>query len=346
MSTPRVDLSFQSFQMYPEWWYRQLEIETMSAEAEGTLLRLLMRQWVSVTLPADPTQLMRLTKIRTEKEWGAVWAEIEPLLPLVDGGAGRRNPTWQQLREERAEFIEKKRTAGKSGGRPKKVRATKAEADENHADNQQDEQRESTQKADGFGLLNHMGKQTESPMSMSMSTTLPPPPGGGVVLPTPPLQLESSGSSIEQRATVFNAALDDAVAAVPHDEARAAMRRLLDYTRAKPANWQSLVARMVNWTKGLSTSGMRKVSFEAIAEGIGELLDNDKGAQPITPQVVLIFAEKAEARRKAGAPLERKERGASGLSSADGAAIRSARNGDADAIAYCTEHGLNYEAVA
>jgi hypothetical protein len=150
------------------------------------------------------------------------------------------------------------------------------------------------------------------------------------------------------RRAQFAASLDEAVASVPHPGARAAIRRLLDELGTPSERWPRLVSRMVGWHQGLSTSGMRPVSWEAIDEGIHELLDGDDG-QKITPQVVLIFVEKAE-RRRQSAPASGPASAADsqrvlppGMTAAEvGEAIRYARRGAAEWIEFCREKGIDF----
>lgn len=148
------------------------------------------------------------------------------------------------------------------------------------------------------------------------------------------------------RRAEFAASLDAAVANVPHEGARSAIRRLLDEQRTPPDRWPRLVARMAGWQQGLGTSGMRPVSWEAIDEGIHELLDADDG-QKITPQIVLIFVEKAERRRCANgvtsSTTELPKTLPPGMDAAQvGEAIRYARKGAAEWIELCQKHGIDY----
>lgn len=169
----------------------------------------------------------------------------------------------------------------------------------------------------------------------------PPPPSGGG---TP---------SAADRATAFGLALDRAVAEVPHGGAQAAMRQLLDETGAAPEKWQSLVSRMAGWHVGLGTTGLRKISWDAIAEGIGELLDANDPGQRITPAIVLIFVERAHRRRTTAPPAETTPSTGQPAEETDGAmsaaaiasAIRNAQRGDARWIDHCRKFGINYEAA-
>jgi hypothetical protein len=157
------------------------------------------------------------------------------------------------------------------------------------------------------------------------------------------------------RRAAFAAALDDAVAGVPHLGARMAMRRLLDQTRADPARWPSIVRRMSGWQQGLATTGMKPVSWEAIDEGINELLDEDATGQKLSTLVVLSFVEKAERRRAGGtfgahlatttAPHEGKL--PPGVEAAEvGYWRRAAEKGVAEYVALCQTHGIAFEPAA
>lgn len=111
-----------AFQFYPDAWFGSIAVELMPPEVEGTYIRLLARQWLAVTLPADPEQLCRLTKL-TPAQWKKAWPLLEPHFPLIDGGAYRQNETLHALHEERQEFVAKQQENGKKGGRPKKTQA-------------------------------------------------------------------------------------------------------------------------------------------------------------------------------------------------------------------------------
>ena len=111
-----------AFQFYPDAWFGSIAVELMPPEVEGTYIRLLARQWMAVTLPADPEQLCRLTKL-TPAQWKKAWPLLEPHFPLIAGGAFRQNETLHALHEERQEFVAKQQENGKKGGRPKKTQA-------------------------------------------------------------------------------------------------------------------------------------------------------------------------------------------------------------------------------
>ena len=106
-----------AFQFYPNAWFGSVAVETMPADVEGTFIRLLARQWLAVTLPADPEQLRKLTKL-SARRWPSAWVYLEPRFPLVDGG--RRNETLHDLHIEREQFIAKQALNGGKGGRPEK----------------------------------------------------------------------------------------------------------------------------------------------------------------------------------------------------------------------------------
>lgn len=108
-----------AFQFYPGAWLASVAVSLMSPEAEGTYIRLLARQWLSVTLPADPEEIRRLTKL-SKKPWTKVWSELSAHFPATADGTGRQNPTLHALHEERTQFVEQMHVNGAKGGRPKK----------------------------------------------------------------------------------------------------------------------------------------------------------------------------------------------------------------------------------
>lgn len=103
-----------AFPFYPDAWFGSVPVETMPPDVEGTYIRLLARQWLAVSLPADPALLRRLTKL-DEKEWKAAWPLLEPHFPLTEDGTARQNPTLHALHIEREEFLKESSEKGKRG---------------------------------------------------------------------------------------------------------------------------------------------------------------------------------------------------------------------------------------
>ncbi|BAH39278.1 hypothetical protein GAU_2236 [Gemmatimonas aurantiaca T-27] len=174
--------------------------------------------------------------------------------------------------------------------------------------------------------------------------------------PTPPVRLvqDADRESPADRAAAYNTSLDEAVRRLPAGPLRAAVRRLLDEARIAPAKWEGWADRILGWEQGLGTSRMREVPREAIVLGLEELLLSNQPGQFITPQIALIFAEKARARMSEGEGPSGAGRGAhpprtSGPTAKESQlrdAIEYARNGDEAARAWCTENAVDWEVAS
>ena len=106
-----------AFMMYARDWLASMSIATMSLAAEATYVRLLCHQWLAMRLPSESHRVRMATRIG-EAEWAAVWTELEPHFPEVEGG-GRANP---RLEAYRADMLAKKGVrseAGKKGAAAK-----------------------------------------------------------------------------------------------------------------------------------------------------------------------------------------------------------------------------------
>ena len=117
-----VEPKAPAFMMYARDWLASMSIATMSLAAEATYVRLLCHQWLAMRLPSDCHRVRMATRIG-EAEWAAVWAELEPHFPEVEGG-GRANP---RLEAYRAEMLAKKGVRAEAG---KKGAAAKWQRDE------------------------------------------------------------------------------------------------------------------------------------------------------------------------------------------------------------------------
>lgn len=328
----KADLSFQYFPFYVTRYLEDVEITALSLVAEACYIRLCARQWKAVTLPLDPTVLWRLTKA-SPSEWRKAWKELEPLFPVTEDGSGRRNPALDALREERAQYIETRRVNGRSGGRPPKHHETT----EKTTAHPKAKQEQSKEKPHGFPLGAGLDNQRESLGSRLRVERphSPPPDGGG----PPPAPFDRSLDLVQAE---LKAALSEAVATIPTAECQTLVARLLDEQRIEPARWFGWVKRIEGWAKGMGTTGMAPVSWDAIAQGLDELLLTNPPGQRITPKILLIFVEDAHRRLSSGAP-----RASAQSMSEDETAKKFARAGDPDAIAWCTARGIDYrEAVA
>lgn len=121
MSAPK---RIPAFQFYPHAWLSSMSVTMMTAETEGTYIRLLSQLWVGLTqgdgrlLPSDPRQIRTLTKL-SESQWKKAWPQLEEHFPLNDERTGRTNPTLHALWLGLLDFREKQRENGITGGRPK-----------------------------------------------------------------------------------------------------------------------------------------------------------------------------------------------------------------------------------
>ena len=340
MKTPAANLSFQAFQVYPEWVLNNLDITALCPAAEGCFWRLMILQWRAITLPADPKQIQRLTKVHSEKEWKAIWPEIEPLFPLIEDGTGRRNPEQYALYLERVAFIEQKRTNGKSGGRPPKQPESKKQPAKKRTQSAAKpdgeptgKRRETKQKPSGFDPPN----QSETPMSLSVSGTVT---GALPETSNPP---STSSSSSEGITLVDSTSVAHCV--------RLAAAANLGLTEALGGNQERVVASS-GWelVRDCDEAG---VPLEFAADTVYAAARTARkpigGLWYFRRRVVEAWQKSQDQEQaKAGLssytpPAARIEKGAEMRS-----AMRSAREGDPDAIAYCQEHHLDYlqEAVA
>jgi uncharacterized protein YdaU (DUF1376 family) len=355
----REDLSYQYFCFYVTDYLHDQDMELMSMAAEACWLRLLAKQWKAGKLPASPEQLRRLTKA-TETEWSEAWPSIEPLFPIDDDGA-RRNASLKAQRTEREAFIERRREIGKLGGRGNKrenrertkhnVELNESSTEAPAFDNTKhdDKLEESSEKARGLPNTKLDAKQnvkhTERLELESRAIPLSPTPSGVGASPTTQQKHVLSFASAEQRSEAFHVQLNAAVLELPVGAARDVVKRFLDEQRVPSQKWQEWVSKIAGWQQGLGTSGMRPVSWDAIASGLSDLLLTNPVGQQITPKVALIFVEDAEKARQFGgtAPARAGARPPR-VSTERSDAIAFARDGDATAIEYCATHGIDYTA--
>lgn len=124
-----------AFQFYPAAWLNSTSVELMSAEVEGTYIRLLARQWIAVVLPKDEKSLQKLTKLKP-RAFTKAWSFLSIHFPITPDGTGRQNPTLFALFQEREAFKEQMRENGQKGGRPKNQKLTRSLAEANQKGNQ------------------------------------------------------------------------------------------------------------------------------------------------------------------------------------------------------------------
>ncbi len=344
-----------AFPFYPDAWFGSIAVEMMPPEVEGTYIRLLGRQWCATTLPLDPKAMRLLTKL-TPQQWAKAWPHLEPLFPVTADQSGRRNETLHAVKCARDAFVEEQAEKGRNGGKAKAARQQKGK--KQHAGSSGYDSATALPEDSGSigydsatDLLEQHGSnghdaatdllQPKRSFEFGFGTDTPnPPPSGGGQIPAAPRRSEHRDAVLEARSQAFDDSLNEAVAEIPHDAARLAVRRLLDEQRMPTDRWSSWVRRVVGWTAGLSTTGMRHVSYDAIADGLLELLDANPVGQAITPQAALIFAEKAEKRRSSSTVSA--DRGGRPTRETHAAAIQFARDGDEDAIAHCRKHGIDF----
>lgn len=345
------ELSMQYLPVYVRGYRDDPQIAVLSCLADGVFGQLCRAQWIYGTLPGDPSKLVHHTKA-SPAEWRKVWPELAPLFPLNAADNSRANPDVAALREDRIAFVESKRIAGRQGGRPRKHRQStpatvsepRGEARDNHS--------ESTQKPYGLADGNHTANHRET-LELGTSTQSPPPGGGGSFPPPPPLRLHgaarpeprpSSDASADEREEhpTDAAARDTVVALIEHETARAVVRRFFREQDTERKRLRSWLARFVGWTTGIETTGKRPLSWEAIAAGLGQLIDKNPDGQAITPIAALVFVERIAGKMDA-APSDTPTRGGLADAALIAMAIDGARNGDEDAITYCRDHGIDFQ---
>ncbi|WP_396216345.1 hypothetical protein [Gemmatimonas sp.] len=152
-----------------------------------------------------------------------------------------------------------------------------------------------------------------------------------------------------QRMRASAPSLDSQIALIPHDEGRRAVGRFLDEQRILPDRIVNWVRRIEGWTNGLGASGGRPVTWEAVVQGIDEMLDTNPPGQSISPAQLLTFVERAERTRKAPevqygtrAGVAPKANTASSAEIEQHALVAFARDGDSEAIAECERRGIDY----
>ncbi len=317
MKTPAIDLSFQAFQVYPDWWLGNIAIQALTAAGEGCFARLLVLQWKAITLPADPKQLQRLTKA-SEKEWKRIWPELEPLFPITEDGIGRRNPEQYALYQERVTFIEQKRKAGKLGGRPKNQTPSADKAD--------DQQNGSNGKPYGFDLLNHMGNHNETPKSVSLS--------GSESTNSP-----TNGSSSSYGVLLSAESVDHCVLL-----AAAANRGMSEAL----GGLQEVVVHSTGWSFLRDCSEARVPLDFALARVYGKARTLNKPIRQLGyfTRFVLEQWEQQQARMQAAlyspAPTDAKSEDGESMLFVS-MARREAAKGSAEWVEYCTENGITFE---
>jgi hypothetical protein len=357
-----------AFQFYPSAWLNSVSVETMPPEVEGTYIRLLSRQWVAGELPESPATLRLLTKL-SPAQWKRAWPLLEPHFPIFEQG-GRRNTTLAAVQEERETFKKDASESGRVGAEKRWGKRGKKEADPTP------EQKHTPPKNDGvpvgYPMATPSQPQWGSGSSVSVSGTEPlsPSPSGEGSFPAaaPPLAVVASrpehsetllpGETLPEyrqrmRAPTETLSFADQMAAlladVEHEPARAAIGLFLVEQRILPDRLASWVRRIAGWTKGLGTSGMRAVSWEAVVLGIEELLDTNPPGQSIKAQQLLTFVESAHRRlsspgmpgKRTGPDAERERE-----TEHRKVLIEYAQQGDSHAIAECDRLGIDYRSVA
>ena len=88
----------------------------LSTEAHGAFLLILLHTWRlgAKPLPDDDKMLMRIVKIKTQKQWKKIKAELRPFFDVSDGHwrQGKLERTWSEVSKK----IEANRESGKRGG--------------------------------------------------------------------------------------------------------------------------------------------------------------------------------------------------------------------------------------
>lgn len=360
MPTPKRQ---PAFQFYPTAWINSVSVETMPPEVEGTYIRLLCRQWIAGELPTDPTRLRLLTKL-SPSQWKKAWPLLEEHFPVTAGGTGRLNPTLASVQQERDDFTAQAAESGQRGAQ--KRWGAPPKGDSHPKGKRKVSLPENGGETVGYPTPTLPQPQWGSDSSVSVSGTVPPSPSpsgeGSSPAAAPPMAVVGStadpseavlpGESLEayrQRMRASAPSAESQLSLIEPPDARRAVARFLDEQRILATRIPSWVRRIVGWTKGLGTSGMRPLSWEAVVLGIEELLDTNPPGQSIRPQELLTFVESAHRRLSApGAPVKR--HGPDAQREREDAhrqvLIEYAQQGDSHAIAECERLGIDYRSVA
>ena len=103
-----------SFPLYARDWLT--ETCTMSLPARAVLMDLMCQQWLHGPLPDDPHKLRKMCAADKD-EFDAVWPEVQERL-VKTSGFGWVNERLEEVRQERAAYLERQRANGALGGRP------------------------------------------------------------------------------------------------------------------------------------------------------------------------------------------------------------------------------------
>lgn len=106
---------------YPESWLSDIKVRRLTPEARCVYWDLLAMAWKEDGIPADMAELAQTVEwlgVKPKRFADRVWPQIEQF--WVPGVNGRLvNPRQEKERTEAMEVYEKRRAAGRKGGRPK-----------------------------------------------------------------------------------------------------------------------------------------------------------------------------------------------------------------------------------
>lgn len=262
-----------AFQFYPDAWLGSVSVETMPPEVEGTYIRLLARQWLSVSLPADPKLMQKLTKL-TPAQWRKAWPLLEPHFPLVDEGAARRNPTLAAVHEAREAF----RTQSAERGR---VGAEKRWG--GHEDPTPKPPRKAKGPPSRNGRVPHADPMPENMGSPSFGQWGTDDSVSGSVTDTPPTAADAAVSPPGGAATATATAREELLGRFANPLHRDAAA---GYVRAAQ-HPDSVVAHLDGLLSGLSAPNMQPIAPEVLGQALHEM--RVAGIARLTPNAVSGF---------------------------------------------------------
>lgn len=359
-ATSREELSYQYFPFYVQAYLDSLAIGVLSMGAEACYHRLIARQWKAhsddTALPLDANHLRLLTKA-TPAEWRDIWAELEGLFPVTADGRGRRNPELSALWAERVAYLEQQKANGRKGGRPRNPEQTDGlpvgseKAHKAKPNTNPEETHGFSLGSDRVSKNAQNGNPTET--SKLLVTPLSPPPSGGGASPAAPRMRVLPGGKGNSTPVADPFAgppeidRDALLSAVPEAQ-RAVVTELLE-GYARPAKWAAWIRELTAYVEpGDEASGV-PIGWDALGQGLRELLLINPEGQRITPAQVETFgravwrrtlraglvADVAVAEPPADAPVVD--------AFAEYAADR-ASEGDPAFIAVCREQGIPFTA--
>ncbi len=278
-----------AFLFYPDAWFGSVAVEMMPPEVEGTYIRLLARQWLAVSLPADPSMLRRLTKL-DEKQWKAAWPLLEPHFPLLENAQARQNPTLHALHIEREEFLRESSEKGKRGAEKRWGKDVPANAEPMRRPSKRDA------RANAPAMPEPMPQPSRKhghPIAQALPDPMPgDDSGSGSVTGTDNSTSAAAAVAVtslplanppESPTAATTAARDTVLAQFEnplHREAAAGYIRSAQHP-------DSVIAHLGGMTSGISAPGMQPVGIETLGQALHDM--RVAGIARLTPNALASF---------------------------------------------------------